>query len=182
MYAFYQRLFPWRHLFQWLSHSPLPTPAFTHREFAFTLQNDVYLRYQSFPTHTALRKSVLDLKPSRFEIGPVYSADPRSRKILKKAAFKPIEKELVFDIDLTDYDDVRTCCDKANICNKCWQFITVAIKILDVALKEDFGFKHVVRVQRAPEIDLFRGLRTAFDDFEVVCDCAALGIVHPPCT
>jgi DNA primase small subunit len=47
---FYQRLFPWRYLFQWLNHSPYPTPDFIHREFAFTLQNEAYLRYQSYPT------------------------------------------------------------------------------------------------------------------------------------
>ncbi len=85
--------------------------------------------------------------PSRFEIGPVYSTNPRDRKTLRKsAAFKPISKELCFDIDLTDYDDIRTCCDKANICNKCWQFITMAIKVIDVALREDFGFKHIMWV------------------------------------
>ena len=50
MRAFYQRLFPFRYLFQWLNHSPLPTNDFKHREFAFTLQNDAYLRYQSFPS------------------------------------------------------------------------------------------------------------------------------------
>jgi len=85
--------------------------------------------------------------PSRFEIGPVYSTNPRDRKTLRKSsAFKPIAKELCFDIDLTDYDDIRTCCDKANICNKCWQFITMAIKVVDVALREDFGFKHIMWV------------------------------------
>lgn len=49
MRSFYQRLFPWKPLFQWLNHSPTPSTDFGHREFAFTLQNDAYLRYQSFP-------------------------------------------------------------------------------------------------------------------------------------
>jgi DNA primase small subunit len=147
MRSFYQRLFPWRYLFQWLNHSPLPSTDFGHREFAFTLQNDAYLRYQSFPTSDLLRKDVLRLMPSRFEIGPVYTTNPRDRKTLRKsAAFKPLAKELCFDIDLTDYDDIRTCCDKANICNKCWQFITMAIKVVDVALRDDFGFKHIMWV------------------------------------
>lgn len=85
--------------------------------------------------------------PSRFEIGPVYTTNPRDRKTLRNSsAFKPLSKELCFDIDLTDYDDIRTCCDKANICNKCWQFMTMAIKVVDVALREDFGFKHIMWV------------------------------------
>ena len=85
--------------------------------------------------------------PSRFEIGPIYSSNPRDRKTLRiSSAFKPLAKELCFDIDLTDYDDIRTCCDKANICIKCWQFITMAIKVVDVALRDDFGFKHIMWV------------------------------------
>ncbi|CAK7201860.1 p48 polypeptide of DNA primase [Sporothrix eucalyptigena] len=145
MRSFYQRLFPWRYLFQWLNHSPTPTNDFAHREFAFTLQNDAYLRYQSFPTSDLLRKDVLRLMPSRFEIGPVYSANPVERKTLNNsAAFKALSKELCFDIDLTDYDDIRTCCDKTTICIRCWQFITMAVKVVDAALREDFGFEHIV--------------------------------------
>ncbi|KAL9098980.1 MAG: hypothetical protein Q9163_005457 [Psora crenata] len=147
MLAFYQRLFPFRFLYQWLNHSVKPTTDFCHREFAFTLQNDAYLRYQSFRSGDLLRKQVLQLNPSRFEIGPVYSADPRDRKALRKStAFCPIAKELVFDLDLTDYDEVRTCCNKANICHRCWSFVTMAIKVVDVALRDDFGFEHIIWV------------------------------------
>ncbi|PHH60350.1 hypothetical protein CDD81_1835 [Ophiocordyceps australis] len=147
MRSFYQRLFPWRHVFQWLNHGPTPTSDFGNREFAFTLQNDAYLRYQSFATADLLRKDVLRLLPSRFEIGPVYTTNPRDRKTLRNSsAFKPLAKELCFDIDLTDYDDVRTCCDKANICSKCWAFMTMAIRVVDVALRDDFGFKHILWV------------------------------------
>ncbi|KAA6411355.1 MAG: eukaryotic and archaeal DNA primase small subunit [Lasallia pustulata] len=147
MLAFYQRLFPFRYLFQWLNHSIKPSNDFAHREFAFTLQNDAYLRYQSFTTADLLRKDVLRLNPSRFEIGPVYTANPRDRKTLRKStAFRPVAKELVFDIDLTDYDEIRTCCDKANICHKCWSFVRMAIKVVDAALRDDFGFDHIMWV------------------------------------
>lgn len=95
----------------------------------------------------SIRKDVLRLLPSRFEIGPVYTTNPRDRKQLKNlSAFRPLAKELCFDIDLTDYDDIRTCCDKAKICIKCWQFITMAIQVVDKALRDDFGFKHIMWV------------------------------------
>lgn len=43
--------------------------------------------------------------------------------------FAPVERELVFDVDLTDYDDVRTCGKGGHICNKCWPLMAVAIKV-----------------------------------------------------
>ena len=44
-------------------------------------------------------------------------------------AFLPVERELVFDIDLTDYDDVRTCGKEGHICNKCWPLMALAIQV-----------------------------------------------------
>ncbi|RYP71376.1 hypothetical protein DL771_004864 [Monosporascus sp. 5C6A] len=144
---FYQRLFPWRYHFQWLNHSPTPTNDFGHREFAFTMPSNQVWRYQSYPTADLFRKDVLRYVPTRFDIGPVYSTNPRDRKTLRNSsAFRPVSKELCFDIDLTDYDDVRTCCDKANICGRCWAFITMAIQVVDAALRDDFGFRHVLWV------------------------------------
>jgi DNA primase small subunit len=95
----------------------------------------------------SFRKDVVNIIPTRFEIGPVYSTNPRDRKSLRNhTSFKPLAKELCFDIDLTDYDDVRTCCQKADICHKCWTFATMAIEVVDAALREDFGFKHILWV------------------------------------
>ncbi|PYH40266.1 DNA primase subunit PRI1 [Aspergillus saccharolyticus JOP 1030-1] len=146
MLAFYQRLFPFRYLFQWLNHGIVPSPDFGNREFALTLQNDAYLRYQSYATADLFRKDILRMNPSRFEIGPVYNTNPRDRKTLRGGQLKPVSKELVFDIDLTDYDDIRSCCTKANICEKCWAFVTMAIKVIDTALRDDFGFEHILWV------------------------------------
>ncbi|KAK4166590.1 DNA primase small subunit [Cladorrhinum sp. PSN259] len=147
MRTFYQRFFPWRYWFQWLNHSPTPTNDFKFREFSLWLPNEAVLRYQSYVTSDLMRKDVLRLMPTRIEIGPIYTANPRDRKTFRNStAFRPIAKELCFDIDLTDYDDVRTCCDKANICLKCWQFITMAVKVIDTGLREDFGFEHILWV------------------------------------
>lgn len=77
MLMFYRRLYPFKSIFQWLNQEHDPTRHFTHREFAFTLANDVYLRYNSFTTADDLKKQVCNLNPSRFEIGPVYSARVR---------------------------------------------------------------------------------------------------------
>lgn len=146
MLAFYQRLFPFRPMFQWLNHGVVPSADMVNREFAVFLQNQAVLRYQSYPTADLFRKEILRLNPTRFEIGPVYSTNPRDRKGRPGTQMKPVAKELVFDIDMTDYDDVRTCCSKANICHKCWAFITMAIKVVDTSLREDFGFEHILWV------------------------------------
>ena len=118
-------------------------PKFRHRRPVST----VLLPCVTKLTSRSLRKDILRLNPSRFEIGPVYTANPRDRKTLRKStAFRPMAKELVFDIDLTDYDEIRTCCNKANICHKCWAFVTMAIKVVDAALRDDFGFQHIMWV------------------------------------
>lgn len=74
MNAFYRRLYPFKSVFKWLNHEHTPTRQWTNREIAYSLQNDVYLRYQSFANADEFKKQTCTLNPTRFEIGPVYSA------------------------------------------------------------------------------------------------------------
>ncbi|CAJ0881159.1 18415_t:CDS:2 [Entrophospora sp. SA101] len=139
--VFYQRLFPYKPFFHWLNYETDVGKSFHNREFSFTLNTDVYLRYYSYNNIEELKTDILNKCPKKIDIGAIYTARPIDKKSLKPSLFQPIEKELVFDIDMTDYDDIRTCCSGGEICLKCWRFITIAIKIID-----DFGFRHLLWV------------------------------------
>lgn len=168
---YYSRLFPYHLLCSWLSYDPnsnsnnlSTTPdatikknsggsnnnnkhVFTNREFSMTkmvMGEEIYIRYQSFANEQDLKDAVMKNQPVKIDIGAVFSASPKNKNALPPNAFHTVQRELVFDIDLTDYDDTRRCgCTGAQICTKCWTFMNMALKVLKVGLEEDFGFTNI---------------------------------------
>ncbi|KAJ3293519.1 hypothetical protein HK104_004391 [Borealophlyctis nickersoniae] len=144
--VFYQRLFPFKDVYRWLSYGNVQKHIFLNREFSFTLASETYIRFQSFKDGDELKNEILRMCPVKVDIGAVYNAKPKDKKAIRAGAFQPIERELVFDIDMTDYDEIRTCCSGGNICTKCWDFMTLSIKVIDRILRDDFGFRHILWV------------------------------------
>jgi DNA primase small subunit len=83
---------------------------FPKREWSFTIEDDIYIRYQSFRDKNEFRAAIQKRQPHKIDIGAVFSAFPKEHSSVKPELFKPVERELVFDIDMTDYDDIRKCC------------------------------------------------------------------------
>ena len=46
---------------------------FNLREFSFTLQNDVYVRYQSFTSQQEFEKELIKMNPYKIDIGAIYN-------------------------------------------------------------------------------------------------------------
>ncbi|XP_011101033.1 DNA primase small subunit [Sesamum indicum] len=152
---YYGKLFPFADMHKWMSygndgkHPGCDQSYFGRREFSFTLDNDIYLRFQSFNNVAELENAIKEKCPFKIDIGPVYSVDPAKRHAYAQSGdniFTPVERELIFDIDISDYDDVRFCCSGADVCSECWPLMTVAIKVIDTALRDDFGFNHILWV------------------------------------
>ena len=140
-------------MYKWLAygndgkHPQSDATFFQRREFCFTLDGDIFVRYQSFKDGQEMQTAIRDRCPAKIDIGPVYNIDPQRRAAYAASkGFLPQERELVFDIDLTDYDDVRTCGKEGHICTKCWPLMAAAVAILDRGLREDFGFQHILFV------------------------------------
>jgi DNA primase small subunit len=143
---YYARLFPADLFGRWLSYGD--NAYLARREVSLTLPGDIYLRWKSFASAEDLLATLKAQTPIKLDIGAVYNFPPRDKGAVP-TPLVPLEKELVFDVDMTDYDDVignLAGGSEVDKCDRNWRYMATAARVLDAALREDFGFKLVLWV------------------------------------
>lgn len=136
--TYFTYVFPIVDICKWLSYND--DACLQRREFSIKLVKGVYLRYLTFEFPNRFRAIILKEKPAAINIGAIYNVPPKKNDMSK--TFE--ERELVFDVDISDYNNVRTCCQNKDICKKCWKYIVIACKILNNFLVDFFGFEKIL--------------------------------------
>ncbi|KAF7701706.1 DNA primase small subunit [Cucumispora dikerogammari] len=134
---YYSEIYPFKEIYNFLQITP-------YRELSFVHDNTFFERYISITSLSHFRHLILDKKPSVINVGAFYNSIPK-----KGSNLQAISRELVFDVDVTDYD--RTCeCEKSSnrkkLCPDCFQIIKAAIGVLDYSMREQFGYKDILFV------------------------------------
>eukprot|EP01054_Gregarina_sp_Poly1_P009415 Gregarina_sp_Poly_1__9414@NODE_58_length_17191_cov_34_446508_g49_i0_p7_GENE_NODE_58_length_17191_cov_34_446508_g49_i0NODE_58_length_17191_cov_34_446508_g49_i0_p7_ORF_typecomplete_len339_score50_25DNA_primase_S/PF01896_19/4_9e39_NODE_58_length_17191_cov_34_446508_g49_i084459461 len=151
LHAYYSQLCPFDLIFEWLRPDSNNAAPLDHREFSMSMQKedgkDIYRRWLSFGDPDSMKAEILRTKPipHKFDIGAVYSK-PVSAKddiVFGDVPFYPTSREFVLDIDMNDYDEIRTCCEGKKLCTKCWKFLSLAAQLIDETLRQDFGFQEI---------------------------------------
>ncbi|NHJ04549.1 MAG: DNA primase catalytic subunit PriS [Candidatus Heimdallarchaeota archaeon] len=120
--------------------------TFYKREFAFLLEGNIFVRNISFKDTSELVRYLTTNPVRRSYVGAVYETPPSKQNSIQK--IKWVSREFCFDLDLNDYDLVRTCgCQgKEQYCSICWSLVQDSAAFLDKTLREDFGFRDIVWV------------------------------------
>ncbi|TNJ27395.1 DNA primase small subunit [Giardia muris] len=135
--VYYDRYYPYAEIVRWLMRDGRVDPAYREWSYETLLRiGETFVsRFRSVETSEDLRK-LLCFHPDtassfllKLDIGPIYS-HPMGIRDSAGSSFVSVERELVFDIDAGDFDRVRTCCQEASICPKCWRFMELVVPLL----------------------------------------------------
>lgn len=153
MYLHWMKIYPFEEIWKKWGH--------LNREWAIRVFNpkEYLKRYIFFDNHLEMKYFILKKMPDVIDIGPIYKKRPENHSNekfeIEKEKLEPIQRELIFDIDLPEYwidpkqpmsfnkqIPIRFCCkEEPQLCSKCWKLAKFAIQFLNSIMTNIFGFK-----------------------------------------
>lgn len=137
---YYRTQFPFDAIEKFLCQS---NDAIDQREFG--LDSTFFKRYVCSSDKATLKQSLTQHDDATIHVGPVYSG--RVGRPRGENASVPTRRELVFDVDLTDYDflGIGKPVD-VDLCDRCWPVAGLAVFFLKFVLEHQFGFTNFLVV------------------------------------
>ncbi|MCK4973246.1 MAG: hypothetical protein KAS52_07985, partial [Candidatus Heimdallarchaeota archaeon] len=116
---------------------------FKNREFGFVVGQDRFVRNISFQNTEKLLEFMVNNSVKHAYVGAVYDTAPSKEYPIQKIKWN--YREFIYDIDIDEYDLVRTCgCQGDQYCKECWSLVQDAAVFIDQTMREDFGFKDII--------------------------------------
>ena len=121
--------------------------GFREREFVYTQLKDdkeFWKRKVSFYKAEDLKELFTKETPYAIYSGAIFEQPVSS--YLQLGNIAPVATDLAFDVDLDQYDHLRTCgCKGKSICDLCWiEFIVPAVQIIDKVIREGYSYKQLL--------------------------------------
>lgn len=137
---YYKTLFPFKMLINFYTFCDQEN--FAHRKFVFNY-NTAYIYNLFFANETQFKIETVARAPLQILVGAQME---ECIDAFRTSGFVKT-RELIFDIDATDYSDVRGCCSsEKKCCPKCWEYIKIVYTLVDSELRETYDFKHILWV------------------------------------
>jgi len=151
---YYDEMFPIQFVMKFLSHDKSPIWRLENREIMFTIpkvgnKESYCVRYLTAETEAKWRALFTQYnKFLQIDVGGVFMIPPSKYESIKgRISIAEVVKyrELIFDVDLSEYKDVRYCCGNSKrCCKKCWPLAVVAMRFVDKFVRECFGLTQLV--------------------------------------
>jgi DNA primase small subunit len=142
--AYYANYFPADVLCELLSRSWRGQSQLHKRELCIENVDACYIRWLSVASHDELRVLFKDKRVEKFHTGAIFSNEPRFKK--KGLEMSPIERELVFDIDVNDYAVWGIDANDIASCDYAWPIVAFGMKMVKHVLRHHFGFENILLV------------------------------------
>ena len=147
---YYKTVFPAQSLHAFATRSAATANASFNadqREFGTEAVDGTFRRWKACSNPSELKKLVAQHGIGKLNMGAVYERPVSMRfKLPSTESMKPIGRELIIDVDLTDYSHFAVPKDDLELNDKMFTVVGIAIELLKDVLEQNFGFKDFLAV------------------------------------